>query len=286
MHRTDGDGWLDCSCGRRHWGRLGAAGLLLVSLDGRVLLQHRAVWSHEGGTWAVPGGARSSTERPVDTALREAAEEAGVHPGDVEPVFAVVDDHGSWSYTTVVAHTGRTVETRPADPESVELRWVPLDDVSSFPLHPAFDAAWPQLRDQAMRRLALVVDAANVVGSRPDGWWRDRLAANRRLRDALVVAADRGFPAEELGLPANWWWPGIRLVVEGQARELEPVRGVEVLPAPRDGDTLIAQTVDNLVREHADDHIVVVTADRLLRGRLAPRVHVVGPRTLLRLLER
>jgi len=34
--------------------------------------------------------------------------------------------------------------------------------------------------------LTVVVDAANVVGSRPDGWWRDRAGAARRLRDALT----------------------------------------------------------------------------------------------------
>ncbi len=34
----------------------------------------------------------------------------------------------------------------------------------------------------------LVVDAANVVGSRPDGWWKDRAGAARRLHEGLLVA--------------------------------------------------------------------------------------------------
>ena len=70
-HSGDGNGWVVCALGHRHWGRFGAAGLLLT--DGRrVLLQHRAAWTHEGDTWAVPGGARDSHEDPITAALREA----------------------------------------------------------------------------------------------------------------------------------------------------------------------------------------------------------------------
>lgn len=57
-----GDGWVMCDCGRRHWGHNGAAGVLLARRDeatGRVthvVMQHRALWSAEGGTWGIPGG--------------------------------------------------------------------------------------------------------------------------------------------------------------------------------------------------------------------------------------
>lgn len=78
----DGDGWVLAADGTRYWGRHGAAGLLLWAPrpDGTpaVLLQHRAPWSHHGGTWGLPGGARDSHETPEDTALREAREETGV----------------------------------------------------------------------------------------------------------------------------------------------------------------------------------------------------------------
>ncbi|MBF9131576.1 hypothetical protein I0C86_21795, partial [Plantactinospora sp. S1510] len=40
----------------------------------------------------------------------------------------------------------------------------------------------------------LVVDAANVVGSKPDGWWRDRAAATARLRDRLAPLRNSGLP--------------------------------------------------------------------------------------------
>ena len=61
--RGDGDGWTRCAQGHRHWGIYGAAGLLLRH-DDRILLQHRALWSHHGGTWGVLGGARNSDEPP------------------------------------------------------------------------------------------------------------------------------------------------------------------------------------------------------------------------------
>jgi 8-oxo-dGTP diphosphatase len=285
LHRTDGDGWVDCACGRRHWGRHGAAGLMLVRPDGHVLLQHRAPWSHEGGTWALPGGARSSTENAVATATREAAEEAAVDPTAVTPSQIWIEDHGSWSYTTVVAHARAPVQARAADPESVELRWVRLGDVGSHPLHPAFAEAWPKLREHATCRLVFVVDAANVVGSRPDGWWRDRVGANTRLRDGLAALAARGIPARALALPAELWWPDVRLVVEGQARGIDSIPGVTVLSAAHDGDALVSRTVEVSRRERPDDHIVAVTADRALSS----HVHdlgatVVGPRTLLDML--
>ena len=73
-----------CSCGYKHWGLHGAAGLLLVRLDKsepHVLLQLRAAWTHGGGTWALPGGALDSHEDSVTAAGREAAEEAEQHPG-------------------------------------------------------------------------------------------------------------------------------------------------------------------------------------------------------------
>ena len=77
MAMRDGDGWVECDCGNRHWGKHGAAGLLLIR-DQHLLLQHRAPWVHNGDTWGVPGGARDSHETIVEAAIREAVEETGV----------------------------------------------------------------------------------------------------------------------------------------------------------------------------------------------------------------
>jgi 8-oxo-dGTP diphosphatase len=143
----DGNGWVMCSRGHRHWGRFGAAGILIT--DGvNVVLQHRAPWTHEGGTWAVPGGAMDSHEDPVAAALREATEETTLDPAHVTPFGEWVDEHGGWSYTTVLARTDRAVELAPANAESVAVRWWPVNEVATLDLHAGFAAAWPHLRDR------------------------------------------------------------------------------------------------------------------------------------------
>ncbi|WP_066584674.1 NUDIX hydrolase [Cellulomonas timonensis] len=150
-HPQPGDGWVECACGRRHWGLHGAAGLLLArrgpdGLATDVVLQHRAVWSHQGGTWGVPGGARMPDETAVEAALREAQEEAGIDPASVRVLDEHVLDHGPWSYTTVLATAVGPVEPRPTDSESLEVGWTPVDDVTLLPLLPEFARAWPSLR--------------------------------------------------------------------------------------------------------------------------------------------
>ncbi|MFF3389714.1 NTP pyrophosphohydrolase [Streptomyces sp. NPDC002669] len=116
----------------------------------------------------------------------------------------------------------------------------------------------------------VIVDAANVVGSVPDGWWRDRRAATERLRDALAPLAPAGLPGH----------PGpveLVLVVEGRARGVASVPGVRVDPAPGSGDDRIAE----LAGAAADRDCVVVTADRELRRRVEEHgARCVGPRTV------
>jgi len=112
----------------------------------QVLLQHRALWSHEGGTWGLPGGALRAGEDPVAGALREAAEEAGVEPTGVTVITTRVLDHGPWRYTTVVATVSGPQDPRPTDDESLEIRWVDLTQVADLPLLGAFADAWPGLR--------------------------------------------------------------------------------------------------------------------------------------------
>ena len=104
--RGDGDGWVVSDTGSPHWGRFGAAGLLLRAPrpDGSpaVLLQHRAPWSHQGGTWGLPGGARDSHESPEEAAVREAHEEAGL-PGQFVSVRAsVITDQSESARSTSI----------------------------------------------------------------------------------------------------------------------------------------------------------------------------------------
>jgi hypothetical protein len=117
----------------------------------------------------------------------------------------------------------------------------------------------------------LVVDAANVMGSRPDGWWRDRAGAAARLRDALAPVADAGLP--DLPPPVE-----VVLVVEGAARDVPGTDPVRVVSASGSGDDRIV----DLVRDEATGRrCVVVTADRELRARVsALGAEVRGPRWL------
>ena len=151
--RGDGDGWSIGSDGTRHWGKHGAAGLLLRAPDSdgspMVLLQHRAAWSHQGGTWALPGGARDSHESTTHAAVREAHEEAGIAEAAVRVRGEVVTmrAESGWTYTTVVADAAHPLSTV-ANGESTELRWVREADVDSLPLHPGFGSSWPDLRTE------------------------------------------------------------------------------------------------------------------------------------------
>lgn len=139
------DTWVDGPRGR-YWGTFGAAGLLLAHPDAGVLLQLRAVWSHLGGTWGLPGGARKAEETAEAAAIREADEEAGVPPEAVTVLGSSVLDLGYWSYTTVLARAEELFTPIVGDAESEALRWVPLDEVATLPLHPGLERSWPALR--------------------------------------------------------------------------------------------------------------------------------------------
>ena len=142
---TNGDGWVYGPDGRKFWGLFGAAGLLVHHEELGVLLQHRALWSHQGDTWGLPGGARHEHESALEAALREAREEAGVPPELVAVQFCSVLDLGFWSYTTVVVRATERFEPVISDQESIALRWVPTHQVDALPLHPGFAASWPAL---------------------------------------------------------------------------------------------------------------------------------------------
>jgi predicted RNA-binding protein with PIN domain len=102
----------------------------------------------------------------------------------------------------------------------------------------------------------LVVDGANVVGSRPDGWWKDRAGAARRLHERLVVA--------------DLSYDDVVLVLEGAARGGAPVGRdghLATVHARESGDDeIVAQASAAAVR---GDAVTVVTADRMLQSRVS-----------------
>lgn len=143
--RNPGDTWVQAADGVRYWGKFGAAGLLAHDPARGILLQHRADWSHHGGTWGIPGGARHEGEDAVTGALRESQEEAGVPFASILPRFSYLIDRGGWTYTTVIAEVIIPFEAEITDPESHALEWIPIDEVARFELHPGFGASWPLL---------------------------------------------------------------------------------------------------------------------------------------------
>jgi 8-oxo-dGTP diphosphatase len=301
MAERDGNGWVRCDLGHRHWGRFGAAGLLAYAPgpggpadEAAVLLQRRSMFTHHGLTWGIPGGARDSHESAIEAALREAAEEGEVPASAVRVEGILLDDHGGWAYRTVLASATARFAVFSDSAESDEAGWVDADRVSQLNLHPGFAGKWPLLRE-ALAPLTVIVDAANVMGSRPDGWWRDRAGAAARLHGDLVALGERGIAASaELpglvgGPELERWFPGFVLVLEGAARaaldRLPPGPGtagrVQAQAATGSGDDLIAELAGGLPGRR-----LVVTADRELRGRCQDAgASVTGPRWLLGLVS-
>jgi hypothetical protein len=119
----------------------------------------------------------------------------------------------------------------------------------------------------------LLVDAANVIGSRPTGWWRDRAGAARLFVEQARAAVASG----RIVSP-------VVVVLEGKAREGAAVGvadGVSVLHAEGSGDDALVDTISN-----EPDEVTLVTADRELRRRAeALGATVVGPGWLLELLQ-
>jgi 8-oxo-dGTP diphosphatase len=291
----DGNGWTRCGRGHRHWGRHGAAGLLLAAPDqaGRptVLLQQRSWWGSYGGAWGPPGGARDSHESVVRAALREAIEECAIDPRPVRVHGVLTDDHGGWTYQTVLATTAAPLSAAAVSEETSEVAWVPEPDVERLPLHPGFAGQWPALRT-ALSPLTIIVDAANVMGSRPDGWWRDRAGAARRLVDQIGELALSGVTRLPESVPApaiDRWFPHFVVVLEGAAAAMTDAGGSG--EAGQDSQPRIVRARgsgdDEIVRQAAGiaGSRLVVTADRELRSRCeAVGAFVAGPRWLLDLL--
>ncbi|MEP9381151.1 NYN domain-containing protein [Nocardioides cheoyonin] len=115
----------------------------------------------------------------------------------------------------------------------------------------------------------LVIDGANVVGARPDGWWKDRAGAARRLHESLLIA--------------DTAYDEIVLVLEGAAKG--GVRAgrdghVTTVHAPRDGDATIVAEARAAATRGAQ--VVVVTADRMLQARVwGTGATTVSPQWLL-----
>ncbi len=120
--------------------------------------------------------------------------------------------------------------------------------------------------------VVVLVDAANVVGSRPDGWWRDRAGATSRMLAQLTRLPGRIVPTPGGG---RVLCGEVIAVVEGAARSVRVPDGVTLVRAPGSGDDALAACAARIAREGRA--LWVVTADRGLRARLPEGVTVTGP---------
>lgn len=323
----DGGGWVIGEDSQRRWGLFGAAGLLLRApnpadpADPLVLLQHRAKWTASGDTWALPGGAIDSGESPAQAASRETFEEAGIPAGAVRVrgervtsrmsgvprprtrIGSLLHDgslpggmHRShtieWTYTTVFADVPSALDTV-ANHESVELRWVAQSEIAAFNLMPAFAEAWPSLQ---ARPVSCVVDVANVLGSRSNGWWRDRAGFTTALLRQLAGAVPCALAptAHDVG---GSWLSRTTVVLEGAAKAAEfPAAPNEAAPstaaagdspasaapafrrvdAPGEGDDTIVDVASSELATAGPGGVLVVTSDRGLRDRLPAGISVIG----------
>jgi hypothetical protein len=125
----------------------------------------------------------------------------------------------------------------------------------------------------------LIVDAANVVGSRPDGWWRDRAGAATRLLGRLAALPGVRLAGPEGPLECS----EVVAVVEGRARDVPAPDGVRVVRAAGSGDDALAEHAAELAARGVP--LLVVTADRGLRERLPGGTAVAGPGWLLAQLD-
>ena len=140
-----GDGFVTLHDGSMRWGLFGAAGVLARSGE-RVFVALRSPHSHQGGTWAIPGGALHDGETALEGALREFAEEIGVQLEEFEVALEHEDDHGGWSYWTIVLDLPSPFDAPDRlHWETSATDWVTLEELAALDLHPAFRATLERL---------------------------------------------------------------------------------------------------------------------------------------------
>jgi 8-oxo-dGTP pyrophosphatase MutT (NUDIX family) len=211
-----------CEQGHEHWGLFGAAGVLVYVAHptdqalSLVLLQRRTRWSHQGGTWALPGGAMDSDETPAEAALREADEECMLDPKLVVPRGMYSAEHGGWAYHTVLAQAAEPLRVYPDAYESDEAVWLPAREVDQLDLHPGFAASWPVLRE-ALLPLTVFVDGTGTTGAEPGP--DDQADDDRRLYAQLSDLTRSGIvvlPDDVTGPGLARWYPDY-VVLLGEA---------------------------------------------------------------------
>jgi len=159
VHAAKDPDEVTCAQGHDHWGARGAAGLLVrhTDLEGthHYLLQQRSRHVDHPGTWSIPGGAIERGETPFEAGTREGDEELGGLP-PLGHIGTHSNDHGGWSYHTVIADTPEKFtpsEDGSHSHEAAGHRWFTAPQIDemheSGELHPGFAESWPEVRHRA-----------------------------------------------------------------------------------------------------------------------------------------
>lgn len=137
-----GDGYVDClGCGKKHWGKNGASGLLVARVDEQnnvthILLQLRSFSVSNGVCWCSPSGAISDGEDPLESACREAYEESNITPDNIFVVDKIFRDHKNWSFTSYLCIEDKKnpIDYKIKDSESLDIRWVSVKELKNYEL--------------------------------------------------------------------------------------------------------------------------------------------------------
>lgn len=130
--------WFTDSTGERRWGPEGAAGAFVIDPDtDKVLLEKRAEWTDQGGTWGIPGGALEPNESPVQAAVRELKEEVGVELPESAQIGQYVDQLADdWTYTTIIFRGDSNSIVPQITEENDEAGWFTAAEARDMSLHP------------------------------------------------------------------------------------------------------------------------------------------------------
>lgn len=255
---SSADGIVLCSCGAKHWGHAGAAGVLAWR-DGahpEIIMQLRAGWSMSGGTWGIPGGAIGYGETPIRGGIREAREEAGLGPARVWASTTL--HHPDWSYTTAVAEASAGQRAIATDHESDAMEWVPWSDLHDRLLMPAFKLSIPLL-GSLLGRTLIILDPAIL----PGGWEEalSKLAASgipsQNLPDLFRAPIDEGRAASADGSFERTVTLYPDYVLLGDGAPFEPLAAAGAIPP----SICWAPTVDAAVMCGEYDRVLTVGVD-------------------------
>lgn len=236
----DMDHWTYCDQGHLHWGRNGAAGMLLRHTDPqtnttRYFLQQRGPDVQNPGTWSTPGGVIEDNETPHAAAIRESQEELGQFPlTKLQHLHTL--DHGGWAYHTMVGDVSQQFYPQGGtqDYEHADSGWFTPAEVDELPLHPGFREGWDQYKPNQRPNPKSVWSKASAqlwpVGIR-GGDYKGYLQWFRQRTPEELVEIERGLPQYGAGWPQSNFYRALQRA-KAEQQELTPRLGASSFMHP------------------------------------------------------